>query len=364
MTGKKWLRNFILLMLISLVLTGGVVAYVDPFFHYGPPKDHFFYRLFEQRSQNDGITRFFDYDAIITGTSMAENFKTSVFDEEFGTDSIKVPYSGATYREINDNLKRSYESGHDVKYVLRPLDYSQLITDKDLLREDMGEYPEGLYNSNPFDDVKYLLNRDVIINFTLPAMAGAVRGKEGGWTSFDDYSYTGDMNEFGRDAVLLDRGEYLDARQEAATEEEIATVDGNIAQNVVALAKEHPDTVFLYFFTPYSMAYWGDLRQEGSMEKYLFLIRRATEQMLQCENIHLYSFGLFRDITSDLSYYRDVAHYSPEVSDMMIRAIAAWERGTYTGDVPIRLTPDSADDFYDEFEDYIRNFNYNSLLDQ
>ena len=350
-------------MLASLFAVGAVVAYVDPFFHYGPPKDQFFYTLFEQRSQNDGITRFFKYDSIITGTSMAENFKVSLFDEVFDADSIKVPYSGATYREINDNLQRAYDSGHDVRYVLRPLDYSQLIQDKDLKREDMGEYPEWLYNSNPFDDVKYLLNRDVIINYTLPAIAGALKGREGGWTSFDDYSFTGDMNEFGRDVVLRDRASFTEAQdQETATEEEIEMVRGNMEQNVVSLAKEHPDTVFLYFFTPYSMAYWGELREEGTMDKYLFLIRMATEMMLECDNIHVYCFGLLKDVTSNLDLYRDVAHYSPEVSDLIIESMAEAEKGEYRGSVQIRLTNDNADAFYDEMEEYIRGFDYNSLL--
>ena len=156
MTGKKFFYTSLILFVSALAVMALTVFIVDPFFHYRAPNPNLYYRLYDQRSQNDGITRHFSYDSIITGTSMAENFKASRFDEAMNTRSIKVCYSGATYKELNDNLKVSYESGHDIKYVFRTLDYSLLYRDKDALREDMGEYPYHLTDSNPFNDVKYL----------------------------------------------------------------------------------------------------------------------------------------------------------------------------------------------------------------
>ena len=71
-------------LLISCSCIISVVVYVDPFMHYHKPIiSKFFYSLDNQRSQNDGIIKYFDYDAIITGTSMIENFKTSEFDKLF-----------------------------------------------------------------------------------------------------------------------------------------------------------------------------------------------------------------------------------------------------------------------------------------
>ncbi len=292
MTGKKWFGSFIAILLVILLVAGALVAYIDPFFHYREPRSFFYYRLYEQRSQNDGITRHFDYDAIITGTSMAENFKASLFDERFGTESVKVTYAGATYREINDNLKRAYESGHKVKYVFRPLDYSLLVRDKDDLRTDMGEYPVWLYNDNPFDDVKYLFNKDVIINYSLLVIARFIRGQQGGHTPFDEYSFTGDMNNYSKQTVM-DSIVNVNPSDEMKkpSEEEIRTLRENIEQNVVSLARENPDTTFIYFFPPYSMAYWGITRIEGNLESQVYYVKLAVEQMLECENIHIYNFS-------------------------------------------------------------------------
>ncbi len=363
MTGKKWFRAFLILMLVLLVFTGSLVAFVDPFFHYGAPKDYFFYRLYDQRSQNDGITRRFDYDAIITGTSMMENCKASVFDGLFGTNSIKVTYAGATYKEIDDNLRASYESGHDVKIVYRALDYSLLLKDKDEMRLDMGEYPVYLTNKNPFDDVKYLLNRDVIINYVLPTLGRFVLGREGGHTSFDEYSYSGDGSTYSRDIVLSLIPPFSDPVQvNPKTEDESLMLSENIEQNVVALAREHPETTFIYFFPPYSMAYWGSVRTEGNLDKQIEYVRQAARQCLECDNIHLYCFAFEEDITSNLDLYRDVAHYSPEINDDIMEKIYSCENGDYDSMEPqLRLTLENYEDYFDTLKEYLENYDYNSL---
>ncbi len=365
MTGKKWFKTFLILFIAALVLVGSVVAFVDPFFHYWAPRDFFFYKLYDQRSQNDGITKNFEYDAMVTGTSMAENFKTSEFDELFGTDSVKIIYAGATYKEINDNIRVAYETGHALKYVFRPIDYSLLLRDKDEMRMDMGEYPVWLTNKNIFDDVKYLLNRDVIVSYTLPAIAKYFMGVEPGVTSFDEYSYTGDENDYSRDSALDGRngksfGEPVETFE--ATNDEILMTYANVDQNIVSLAKEHPETTFIYFFPPYSMAYWGGLREEGELSKYLQLIKISASAMLECDNIHVYSFAYQLDVTSDLENYRDVAHYSPEINDLIESEIAAIENGGISADKwNLRITTDNLDSFFDGLYKLLENYDYNSL---
>lgn len=363
MTGKKWVRVFLILFLSTICAIALVVGFVDPFFHYGPPKKYFYYRLYDQRSQNDGITRFFDYDSIVTGTSMAENFKTSLFDELFSANAIKVTYAGATYKELNDNLKVAYESGHSPRYVFRPLDYSLLLKDKDEMRIDMGEYPVWITNKNPFDDVKYLLNRDVIMTYALPEILGFLRGDSPGFTPFDEYSYTGNVDDYDRELVLSVKWEFNPPKEvNAVSEEDIRTVGENIEQNVVSLAKDHPETTFIYFFPPYSMAYWGAIREEGNLDRYIYLVRMAAEQMLECDNIHVYCFGFEEEVTSDLSLYRDVAHYNPMVSDLIMEKIASKELSGGSEDTDrLRVTKKNIDTYFDDLRDYIENFDYKSL---
>ena len=360
MTGKKWFLTFIILSALTALLFGTAVFVVDPFFHYRKPSSRLFYLLGDQRSQNDGITKHFDYDAIITGTSMAENFRASQFDELFDVNTIKVCYSGATNKELDSNLRVAYESGHNVKYVLRTIDYTMLATDKDEMRTDMGEFPVWLTNDNPIDDVKYLLNRDVLINYTIPCLWRFATGTPGGHTSFDDYSYTGDDNIFGAEIALEGRTSFEEPTQiQPATMEEMALLIGNVQQNIVALAKEHPETTFLYFFPPYSLAYWGGLKESGELGKYMSFIRATTGLMLECDNIHVYSFDLETDITENLDNYRDAGHYSPEINTWILDTIAAEEESK---EQCHRLTHDNYEDHLQQFETYLESFDYSKLI--
>ena len=55
--------------------------------------------------RDDETVKHFEYDAIITGTSATQNFKTLELGKLFCVNSIKVPFCSASYKEINENLE-------------------------------------------------------------------------------------------------------------------------------------------------------------------------------------------------------------------------------------------------------------------
>ena len=359
MNARTWFRNCIALILIIAVLFSAMVVFLDPFLHYHAPLDGFYYVLDEQRMQNDGIIRQLDYDAIITGTSMTENFKTSEMDALFGTSSIKVPFAGATYKEVNDNLEVAFATHSNIRIVVRGLDLSLLDKDANALRDDMGDYPLYLYNDNPVDDIKYLLNRDAIGRYCGMMVLRKLRGHAGGMTSFDEYSYTGEMNVYAPDyALQWDYTFSEPAKEVPVTQEDIERTRENIRQNVCALAKQHPETLFYYFIPPYNMAYWGTERENGTLERSLFLHRMLIEEMIAVDNIRLFAFGTRTEITADLSKYHDLGHYSPDVNTWILQRMA-WgtkEDGLITGE--------NAEAYLTQFETLVRTYNYDELLEQ
>ena len=98
-SGRNWTLMTLSMTFLFLVCLGLCTVVVDPFFHYHPPLDELQYPINNERYQNNGIVRNFKYDAIITGTSMTENFKTTEFDKLFGVESVKVPFSGAAIKK-------------------------------------------------------------------------------------------------------------------------------------------------------------------------------------------------------------------------------------------------------------------------
>ncbi|MBQ9513200.1 MAG: hypothetical protein IJR58_08395 [Lachnospiraceae bacterium] len=356
MNSRTWFKNCIAIILAALLLCAFLVAWLDPFFHFHAPVEGFYYTLDEQRMMNNGITRHLDYDAIITGTSMTENFKASEFDELFGVKSIKIPYAGATFKELNDNLEIAFATHKDLRVVVRGLDLSMVAHDPEALREDMGTYPDYLYDNNPVNDVKYLFNRDAIARYCGVMLVQKMRGVPGGITSFDDYSFTGD--NFAYDKITAFSGPVAfgaPAKQVALTEEERKNAMTNIQDYVIALAASHPECDFYYFIPPYSMVYWGREMESGNLERALALHRLLVTEVAKVPNIHLYAFGDRLDITAELTNYHDPGHYGPWINSMMLESMKAG-----TG----RITKENAEAYLDTFETLVREYDYASLVEQ
>ena len=353
---KAWLKRFGLAFLSCLSVIALLMVVLDPFFHYHAPLPSFYYTLADQRYQNDGILRHFHYDAVITGTSMVEKMSTRDFDDLFHTTSVKTAYPGATFREIGDSMRTAFRSHPDIRIVLRGLDYSHLVEDPRKLRTDMGDYPSYLYDDNPFNDVRYLFNRDAFLQYLLPMIGRRLAGRPGGVMSFDEFSGQDDVTYSalaaleGKTAFHVDRNE-----RSSLTPEETEWLLANIRENVTSLAEEHPDTEFLCFFTPYSAVWYGGLLENGGFGKQLEAERIAAEEMLRIPNIRLFSFSAEPAITAELDHYRDAGHYSPEISGQILAHIAAGE---------YELTGDSLASYLASEEALYRGLDYEALSAQ
>lgn len=353
---KKWLKMYVILQTSFLFAIAILVIVLDPYLHFHKPLDGFYYTLDNQRSQNDGILKRYEYDAVIAGSSMVENFKTTEVDEVFEVNSIKVPYAGGSYKEINDSIELAIEQSSDLKLVIRCLDMSRFYDDKDAMRTEMGDYPEYLYNNNPFDDVEYVFNKDVILRRCMRMLVDRMTGREGGVTSFDEYSNWMEDAEgvFGKESVLKEHDAYsepLDIHH--LSDEERTIIEENIRQNVTDTAKNNPDIDFYYYISPYSIVWWGDVYQEGNLEKQLEAERLIIELMLECDNIKVYSFNNFIEITTDLDNYMDEAHYGEWINSEILINMK---------DGIGLLTEDNYLDYLEEEKEFYGTYDYNSLF--
>lgn len=156
MESKKFVKIVGIFTIAVLILCSLIIAVIDPYFHFHKPLDSLAYIIDNERYQNNGIVRNFDYDAIITGTSMTENFKTSECDSLFGCNSIKVPLNGAHFNEVDRQLNVALKLNSDIKIVFRSIDYSMMDEDKDIKRLGEENFPTYLYDDNYANDVNYL----------------------------------------------------------------------------------------------------------------------------------------------------------------------------------------------------------------
>ncbi|MBE5883578.1 MAG: hypothetical protein E7291_04005 [Lachnospiraceae bacterium] len=352
-TGKKWAISFVCLFITILIAVGAFMVIVDPYFHYHKPLENIGYILDNERYQNNGIVKHFDYDAIITGSSMTECFKTSDLDALFGVNSIKVPFSGGSYKEVNDNLKVATEYNPNIKMVVRCLDAMRFFDDKDYL--DYSDYPTYLYDDKLINDVSYLYNKQILLVALQNVIGFNKQGKIE--LSFDDYANWNNHYTFGIESINANykRDTIVPAEEMIPiTEEDYATIDANIEQNVIALAKEHPEIDFYIYISPYSiycMDYWYQL---GELERRLLAERHIIELLLPYENIHVFSFNTAYDTVCNPDNYRDVAHHSGAVNTQILQ----WMReGKY------RLTYDNYEAYCEEEWNFYMNYDYDSLFE-
>jgi hypothetical protein len=355
---KLWIIGYLILVLGALTVVGYFVVKIDPFFHYHKPDtDTYHYTLNNQRSQNDGIVKHFDYDALITGTSMTENFKTSEMDEIFGTKSIKVPFSGGRYKEINDNVAVALAHNPNLKTIIRGLDMGMFFTDKDAARTDLGDFPTYLYDNSIFNDTKYIFNKDIIFKRVYPMLAESDNeGFQSGITSFDKYSNWMASYTFGIDTVCQNGVAQTEAGEPIhITDTECETVFGTVEQNIVALATLYPDVTFYYFFPPYSIIWWQSKVSDGTIYKQIEAERLIIEELLKYDNIRLYSFNTLTDITTDLNNYKDTTHYGSWVNSLMLR---------YMKDGKCLLTKDNYEDYLNEELLFYTTYDYSQISSQ
>jgi len=345
MKEKSW--NMIVVLGTMGILLGiaGVTAIIDPFLHYHKPISFLEYPMKDERYQNNGITRHFEYDALITGTSMTQNFKPSEFDALWGTQTIKASYSGATYHELNEHIRRALEYNSDVKYVLCSLDGNRLIAPA----EEYGYEgnPDYLYDDNPFNDVEYLLNKEVVpktiavVNYTRAGEKTPTMDEYGNWNPY---------MTFGREAVVNSFTlQPIREEEVVLSEEQIRMIQGNVTENFLATAQANPDTQFILFFPPYSICYWEGLVRGNQLNSQLQAEEMAAELLLSAENIRLFSFSDRIDIIDNLDNYGDTLHYGEWINSEILQCMALGEG---------ELTKENYKDFFANLRQLYSNYTF------
>lgn len=346
-TEKKWGIGFLATAAALLVILGGLTAVVDPYFHYHGPISGLSYPDGNERYQNDGILRNFACDAMITGNSMTENFRVSELNSLFGVNAVKVPLNGSKFKEVDMQVRRAIRHNPGIRLVVRDVSGGMLYEDKDAMRTDI-TLPEYLYDENPFNDVQYLLNKEILLEATADTLRRTAQGLPS--LDFDTYQFWDDTMAHGPGIVRERNLNFIDLPGRDGDEEAVLrTVRENMEQNFVQTAREHPDIQFYCFIPPYSICWWAKLSEEDSVPLYIRYCEAACETLLECDNIRLFSFFDDYDVVTDLENYSDWAHYSADINSKLLRAMKAGEH---------ELTKENCAGYWRGVESYYQNFDY------
>ncbi len=354
MKSKTFNTMFLSILGAGLLSVAGANIIIDPIFHYHAPLKGISYSLNDERYQNNGIVKHFTYDAMITGTSMTENFKSSQLDALFDVNSIKTCFMGGSYKEISDNIRVALEHNPKLKLVVRATDQFDLINSPDKHPstdpETTFEYPWYIIDNNIFNDVEYVLNK-ALFSDTLMAVKQTLSGVP--MTSFDEYMNWEKDYTFGKEAVLATYARPVEkVENQPISKEDADLVKANIGQNIVDLANDYPDVTFVIIIPPYSVCFYDQENIGGRLIRDLDAMEIEIEMLVQIPNIKLYGFADREDIVTDLSLYKDVAHYSSAVNEEMLNCVAE-EKGL--------LTRNNYKEYMERVREFYVNYDYDSI---
>ena len=350
MNGKQFLSGFLAGSSVILGALGYQVWKVDPYFHYhAPDTAAHSYTLNAERYQNDGIVKHFTYDAVITGSSMTSNFKASQMDALFNVHSVKTTFLGATPKETAMLIQAALKANPDITLVLRCIDMDALLCEPERMGAEPSATPSYLYDRNPFNDVNYLLRREVLMDRVLENHGSGI-------TDFDTYSNWQSYWTYGIHSVAPE-GVHVEptAQTRQFTQQERQYIKENLERHYLAPAKKHPDTDFYVFLSPYGLCWWAQEYSDGSVGIWVELQQIIAQTLVPQKNIHLFSYFDRFEMLEDQNNYKDLTHYAGWINDWMLSAMSQ-----DIGAVTLENLQENLQMQYDFYTSY----DYNRLNDQ
>ena len=357
---KKFLITLLTLLIPMILIIVGMIV-IDPYFAYHKPIDGIPYTLEEDAYINAGVLKNFDYDSVIIGSSLAALMEPSIVDEKLGASTVKTTISGASTK--NGAFLMEYAlNNKEICNIFYSLDYNALLGDKSQLDRALPQY---LYDKNPFNDLQYILNKDIWIDgvFTLFDK----NRKTPLITNFDEAYGFDKYVQFSRSSVIsnMPEGFFSDNMDASFTgyscaddyinaistiEPELSVID-NISSNIVPIIESNPNVQFYIYMAPMPVLAWYSRiaeKGEAGINQVCANLYYVFNELSKYDNCHL-GFFYSEDITYDMYRFCDLIHWDRNVGRSIINSLV---------DGKDIVKPDCAADKVYEFYEHIRKTDF------
>jgi len=344
-TYQRWARGFLAALLAFLAACGGIVYAVDPCLYYRMP-DSRLPVFFNERYQAAGLVKNVPADTVLLGTSMAANYRASWIEEFYHGPGLRVTIPDGYFSEFDQVIELLFRE-QSPQRILFALDLNTLIRDDGGVTDALPGY---LYDRNPLNDVKYLLNKDSLY-YSLYALSTARRG--GGQTL--DEGFTWDKTS------LWGKYEALRTYDRPPVSEEQTPEDaylGFTAENLAVMEgwfRAHPDTKFEIFLSPYSILSWDRAIRRGDLDARLKALELACETLTGWPNVRLHAPLFAKDMVTNLDNYCDYVHHSGEAGKWILGNVCGEKFLLRAGDVEKTLA---------DWRQFVVNYDYDALWDE
>ena len=277
------------------------------------------------------------------GSSLAANYRPGWFDVFYDTATVKVTFPNGGFHEFDQALDYAF-SRQDVKRVIFGLDPNLLARSPE---EAPDQLPAYLYDDDPWNDGAYLLNKDVLMR-----SAYALLKKRAGETQPLQDAFVWDGNVFFSRQLALAAYERPEPAAEALPADAFLENCRENLSVVTGWLTEHPDTRFVFFFSPYSILAWDKMQRTGETEAMLTMLDEATETLLNYDNAELQFFMADFPVITDLDNYADHLHVAGKVTYAMAQAMPTEQ---------YRLTAENRAEVLDGLREFVVHYDYDGI---
>lgn len=311
-----WIRRVLVWIAGLLSAAALAVIIVDPCTRYREPLLYPPY-FKNAHAQLPGIVRHFDYDTLVLGSSMAQNFSLSDFERLYGQRAIKGTAAGtraADLREFLDFAHRSHPG--TLENVCYCFDLWAFSVPADEYAHPVSH--RVFYRYTYWRDYEYWWNWDVWRKYMLLPFKAVFR-KNNKYTDKNMmFSWKHRRCDWGLDAIKCSLGDH---RQHFSFSGNETMILDSFGKNLLPYVADHPEVAYKVIFPPYSLIFWWQLSNSGDMEIFLASKETVISTLLTFPNVEVYDFQVASEVITDYDLYKDITHYRPEVNTWMLEQI-------------------------------------------
>lgn len=327
---KSAFRYLAGLIVLFLFLAAAIVVVFDPFYQYHEPWFGLKAVLNDRDNQVVGTIRTFDYDSVLLGSSVAENYDSSFLDASFDCTTLKVIRASGSTADLLYYLDKAHRR-QELKNVFWSMDIFALTASPQITLTSK-DTPHYLHTDTVLDDWPYLWNKEILCE-TIPQMLAYsqmgmnTQGQAYNWARGKNFSAEGAMRAYDKpkeENVFYAAEDSADTSAEEVEDAFSMDEQQNLTENLSMIEEElsmHPDTSYTIIFPPYSMMWWDCGYVNGVLETYFEVLEQTIPVLLTHNNAKVYFFVSDRDVICNLDNYMDMIHYSPDINQYMLEEI-------------------------------------------
>lgn len=344
---KSFFIKFLALTLSTLVFLGGLVFVIDPFNHYRADEDINKIIHHQTYYQNVGIAAHAKYDTLITGSSMTQNFRADHFDKKTGSVAIRLPFEGGILSDYISLIDTAIANNTDLMRIYWGLD-NYILTSDSQLNEEVDRTPSYLIDGNPFTDVKYLLNKDVLFTYMRSYFGNKFRSD---YNFYEMQIWENPSVDFSKSAVINSYNPPV------KSENHSLDIYNDSVQNLVqVLSKrisENPNIEFVFFAPPYSIINWHATKTAGKLNAHIYALKSAYGHLLEYDNVRIFYFQNIPELITNLDNYKDATHYRSTYNEYMLDCFVSGEN---------EITSENYEAVLEDMKQIAKNYDYDTLL--